>query len=136
MHPARLFFTPLMIVAAEMQNAVDQQSGDFLVQGLPSLFRLSTRYGYRDYHIAQHARRMTWDVRRAGFPHRKGQHVCRAILTSIPTVEASHSLIAHEQDAQLRRGFSDVGKYRPCRPFNMRPIKREPSDLTLHMDRH
>ena len=57
MHPARFFLTPLMIVAAEMQNAMDQQPGEFLVQGPFSLFRLSPRRGDRDHHIAQHIRR-------------------------------------------------------------------------------
>ena len=75
-------------------------------------------------------------MRRAGFPHGKGQHVGRAILAPIPTIEAPHPLIAHEQDAQLRRRFPDIGKNRPCRPFQARLIKRDTSDLTLHVDRH
>jgi hypothetical protein len=57
MHPARFFLAPLVIVAAEMQNAVNQQPSKLLVQGSPGLYRLSPRRGHRDYYIAQHIRR-------------------------------------------------------------------------------
>ena len=69
-------------------------------------------------------------------PHGKGQHVSRAILAPIPTIETPHPLIAHEQDAQLRRRFPDIGKNRPCQSIQARLVKRHTSNVTLHMDRH
>jgi hypothetical protein len=41
MHPARFFLAPLMIVAAEMQNAMDQQDGKLFVERPASLSCLS-----------------------------------------------------------------------------------------------
>jgi hypothetical protein len=75
-------------------------------------------------------------MRCTSFPHGKGQHVGRTILAPIPTIEAPHPLIAHEQDAQLRRRFPNIGKNRPCRPFQAHLVKRDTSDLIPHMDRH
>jgi hypothetical protein len=110
MHPARFFLTQLMIIAAEMQNSMDQQAGEFLVQGPSDLSRLSPRRGHGDHHIAQYIRREGYGpalnlpkgVQHAGFPHGKSQHVGCAILTPIPTIETPHPLITHEQDAKLR----------------------------------
>ena len=45
MHPARFFLTPLMIVAAEMQNAVDQQHQAAPHQGSSTLFGLAPAVG-------------------------------------------------------------------------------------------
>ena len=80
MHPARFFFAPFVIVAAEMQNAMDQQPDDFLIKGLSSLSCLSPRRRRRDYHIAQHIRHegygpalsLSKGVWHASFPHGKG----------------------------------------------------------------
>jgi hypothetical protein len=75
-------------------------------------------------------------VRREGFPHGKTQHIGRAILAPIPTIETPHPLIAHEHDAQLRRRFPDIGKNRPRQSFQAHLVKRHTSNVTLHMDRH
>ena len=65
-----------------------------------------------------------------GFPHGKGQHVGRAILAPIPTIETPHPLIAHEQDAQLRRRFPDIGKNRPRQSFQAHLVKGHTSNVT------
>jgi hypothetical protein len=75
-------------------------------------------------------------VKREGFPHGKSQHVGRAILAPIPTIEPPHPLIAHQHDAQLRRPFPHIGKYRPCQSFQARLVKRHTPNVTLQMDRH
>ena len=69
-------------------------------------------------------------------PYGKGQHVGRTILTPIPTIETAHPMIAHEQDAQFRRRFADIGKNRLCQLSQARLVKRHTSNLTLHLDRH
>jgi hypothetical protein len=136
MHPARFVLTPLMIVTAEMQNAMDQEHRQLLVQRSLALFGLTDCGWHGNYHIAQHLRRAACGVRRAGFSHGKGQYVGRAILAPIPTIETPHPPIAHEQEAHLRRRFPDLGKNRLRRSFQACSVKRETSDLTLHMDRH
>ena len=144
MHSARFFLASLMIVTTKMQNAVDQQEGDLLIHGLLGFFRLSPGCGNRDHHITQHILQtaqgpvlsQSTDVRRDGFAHRKCQHIGRAILTPIPTIETPHPLIAHEEDTQLRRRFPHIGKNRSCQPTQMRHINRYTSNMTLYMDRH
>jgi len=131
MHPARFFLTPLMIIAAEMQNAMDQEHRQFLVQRSLTLFRLADCRRHGNHHVTKQAcggmGRLT---------HGKGQHVGCAILAPIPTIETPHPLIAHEQDAQLRRRFPDIGKNRPRQSTQARLVKPYTSNLTLYMDRH
>ena len=70
------------------------------------------------------------------FPHGKGQHVGRAILAPILTIKTPHPLVAHKQNAKLRRGFSDIGQNRPCLSIQARLVERDTSNLNLHMNRH
>jgi hypothetical protein len=94
MHPARFFLTPLMIVAAEMQNAVDQEHYQLLVKRSLTLFGLAGCSRHGNHHITKQLR---GGIKR--FTRGKCQHVCRAILAAIPTIETPHPLIAHEHDA-------------------------------------
>ena len=110
MHPACVFLAPLMIVAAEMQNAVDQEYCQLFVQRSLALSGLASCRRHSNHHVTEQV------CGRIGrFPHGKGQHVGRAILAPVPTIETPHSLIAHEQDAQIRGRFPDIGKNRPRR---------------------
>ena len=131
MHPARFFLAPLMIVAAEMQNTVDQEYRQLFVQRSLPLSGLARCRRHSNHHVTE---QVCGKIGR--FPHGKGQHVGRAILAPIPTIEAPHSLIAHEQDAQLRRRFPDIRKNRPRQSTQVRLIKRHAANMTLHMNRH
>jgi hypothetical protein len=131
MHPARFLLTPLMIVAAEMQNAMDQEHRQLFVKRSLTLFGLAGCSRHGNHHVTKQA---CGGMER--LPRGKGQHVGRAILAPIPTIETSHPLIADEHDAQLRRSFPDIGKNRPCQSIQARLIKRDTSNLTLHMNRH
>ncbi|TKS62400.1 MAG: hypothetical protein EWM73_02510 [Nitrospira sp.] len=120
-----------MIVAAEMQNAVDQQHRQLLVQRSLALFCLAGCSWDGNHHVTKQAR-----VGMGRLPHGKGQHVGRAILASIPTIETPHPLIAHEHDTQLRRRFPDIRKNHPRQSIQARLVKPYTSNQTLHMDRH
>jgi hypothetical protein len=131
MHPACFFLTPLMIVTAEMQNAVDQEHHELLVKRSLALFGLAGCSRHGNHHVTEQLCR-----RMQRLPRGEGEHVGRAILASIPTIEAPHPLITHEHDAELRRSFPDIGKNRSCQSIQVRLVKRETSNLALHMDRH
>jgi hypothetical protein len=131
MHPARFFLTPLMIVTAEMQNAVDQEHRQLFVQRSLALSRLAGCRRHGNYHVTKQA-----SVGMGRLPHGKCQHVGRAILAPIPTIETPHPLIAHEHDAQLRRRFPDIRKNHSRQSIQARLVKPYTSNLTLHMDRH
>jgi hypothetical protein len=53
MHPARFCFTPLMIVAAKMQNAVDQEHRQLFGQRPVALFGLTGCGRHSDYHVTK-----------------------------------------------------------------------------------
>ena len=53
MHPARFFFTPLMIVAAEMQNAVDQEHRQLFVQRPVALFGLAGCSRHSNHYVTK-----------------------------------------------------------------------------------
>ena len=131
MHPARRFLAPLMIVAAKMQNAVDQEYGQLFVQRSFAPFGLTSRRRQSNHDVTKQV-----DRGMGRLPHGKGQHIGRAILASIPTIETPHPLISYEKDAQLCRRFTDIGQNRTCHLIQMRLVKRHTSNITLQMDRH
>ena len=53
MHPASFFFTPLMIVAAEMQNAVDQEHRQLFVQRPAALFGLAGCSRHSNHYVTK-----------------------------------------------------------------------------------
>jgi hypothetical protein len=91
MHPAGFFLTSFMIVATEMQNAVDQEYRQLFVQRSMTLFGLTGCRRHSNHHVTQQ------DFGGMGpLPHGKGQHIGRAILAPILPIEPPHPLIAHE----------------------------------------
>jgi hypothetical protein len=131
MHPTRVFLAPLMIVAAKMQNAVDQEYRQLFVQRSLALSGLASCRRHSNHHVTE---QVCGGMGR--FPHGKSQHVGRAVLAPIPTIKDPHSLITHEQDAQLRRRFPDIGKNQSRQSFQAHLVKCHTSNVTLHMDRH
>jgi len=120
-----------MIIAAEMQNAMDQELRQLLIKRSSALFGLTDCSRHRNHDVTKQARGA---MRR--LPHRKGQHIRRAILAAVPTIETSHSLVTDEHDAKLRRRFADIAKNRLCQSIYARLVKRHTSNVTLRMDRH
>ena len=131
MHPARFFLASFMVVATEMQNAVYQEYRQLFVQRSLALSCLASRRWHRNHYITK---QVSGGMGRLS--QSKGQHIGRAILAPILTIETPHPLIAHELDAQLRRRFSNVRQNRPRQSIQTRPVKCHASNKTLHMDRH
>ena len=131
MHPAGFFLTSFMIVATEMQNAVDQEYRQLFVQRSLALSGLASCHWHRNHYISKQVSRGMRCL-----PHGKGQDIGRAILAPILTIKPAHPLIAHELDAQLRRRFSNIRQYRSRQSIQARLVKRHTSNETLHMDRH
>ena len=136
MHPTRFSLISLMIVAAEMQNAVDQKNRQLFIQRPLTLLGLAGCRRHSNDYVTKHYRSEGYGVSGAGFSHSKGQHISRTILATIPTVETSHSPIPYEQDTQFTRGCPHSGKNRPRQLIQARLVKRHLSDMALHMDRH
>jgi hypothetical protein len=136
MHPTRFFFIPLMIVAAEMQNAMDQKNRQLFIQRSFALLGMAGCRRHSNYYVTKHYRSEGYGVRGEGFSHGKGQHISRTIFAPIPTVETPHSPIPYEQDTQFTRGCPNSGKNRPRQLIQARLVKRHLADMTLHMDRH
>ena len=87
-------------MAEEMEEAVDEEKGDFALQGMPCLFRLPTGSGQRDDDVAQ----VGWFVGRkdefAGIlALGEGEDVGWSVLAAKTTVQIAHRAIAGDDDA-------------------------------------
>jgi hypothetical protein len=131
MHPAGFFLTSFMIVATEMQNAVDQEYRQLFVQRSLALSCLASRRWHRNHYITK---QVSGGMRR--LPYGKGQHIGRAILAPILTIETPHPLIAHELMPSSADCFSNIRQNRSRQSIQARLVKCHTSNETLHMDRH
>jgi hypothetical protein len=77
-----------VIVAEQMQQAVQRQHAQFGAERMPGGRCLAAGDADRDDHVTQ----------RTGFVSREGQHVGRRILLSITPIERAHARVLHERD--------------------------------------
>jgi hypothetical protein len=87
-----------MVITQEVQIPVYQQPADLGVAGLTRRLCLSRRSRQGKYDIAQDVR---LDTGEAPLPQGEREDVGGTVLAPVSTVQGSHSLIAHEQDADF-----------------------------------
>jgi hypothetical protein len=96
-----------MIVAAEMQHAMDQQRHELFFQRPAGRLGLTPGRRHRDDDIAQVSRGLIEAMRRSRLSEREGQNVRAAILASESAIELPHSPIAYEREIHVCRRLSD-----------------------------
>lgn len=99
-----------MIIAAEMQDAMDQQRHELFFQGASSRLGLSPSRWHRDHDVPQVDGCLTEAMRRSRLPERKGENVRTAILVPVPAIELPHSPITDEREIHVCRRFSGEAK--------------------------
>jgi hypothetical protein len=103
-HPFRFSdCAPLMIVAEQMQDAVQQQKYQFMLEGNSRVRRVRRRSFRGNHHIPQQQR-----LQAAPFPflHGEGDDVGRPVALQIITIEPLNALIIQDQDRQFRLRIS------------------------------
>jgi hypothetical protein len=100
-----------MIIAAEMEHAMDQQRHEFFLQRPAGRLGLTPSRRHRDDDITQMSGSLIEPMRRSRLSERERQNVRAAILASEPAIELPHSPIAHERESHVCRRLSDERKH-------------------------
>jgi len=108
LHATSFGVASLMVVSAEVENAVDHQGDEFLIEGPPRFFSLTHRRRNGNHHVAQLPRTQVHAMRQTGFPRGECQDVRRAILIPKPVVQSTHMPIADEGQSQFGRRLPDL----------------------------
>jgi hypothetical protein len=92
-----------MIVAAEMQHAMDQQRHEFLFHRPAGRLGLTPSRRHRDHDVAQVGGILIEVMRCSSFSKRECQNVRTAILVPEAAIEPPHSPIAYEREMHVCR---------------------------------
>jgi len=87
-----------MIIAEQMDQAMNEQSFEFNRKRMPRLFRLARCNRNGDHNIAEHVR---LNMEETSLAQRERQDVRGSVLVTPGVVERAHGPVADEQDAQL-----------------------------------
>ena len=108
LHATGFGLASLVVISAEVENAVDHQGNEFLIEGMPPFSCLSHGRRNGDYDVAQQPRAQVHAMRQTGFPRGECQDVRRPTLVSKPVVQSTHTPIADEGQSQFGRRLPDL----------------------------
>jgi hypothetical protein len=120
-----------MVISAQMQNAVNEEYGQFMIDTPLMTARLTNGLWQGNDDIPQQGR---W---RAGpFPGRKGQHIRGVITMTKASIQAAHPVVAYDFEAEQRLAFTDgledtIGEA-PERREAQRPPRKPHADHDRH----
>lgn len=106
LHTQRLRSAAFVIIAAEVQHAMDQQRHEFFFERPAFRLGLTLSRWHRNDDLAQVASGLIEAMRRSSLPKGEGQDVRAAILTPEAAIELPHSTIADEREIHVCRRFS------------------------------
>ena len=122
---------PLMVIADQMQDSVNQQAQDLFIQGMAERFCLAPGRGNRNHDVPEQGRHAG-----PGFPIRKRQDVRGSILVPIRPVQPSHPRLADQPDTDFGFGLVKEPQEFPG-DATQRPLtNRHTFHATLNADGH
>jgi hypothetical protein len=94
-------FRPLVVVPQQVEHAVDDQVGQFRLQGPLGLLGLALRHGEGDDHLTQAMHPVGRRHERLRRLEAEGEHVGRLIDTPVATVKVSQGVVVGDDQPQL-----------------------------------
>jgi hypothetical protein len=85
---------PLVIIAKQMQKAVQGEQPDLGLERMSGVERLAASHARRDHHIPQ----LSWLIRS------KRQHIGHGALASVPAVQCPDTSIGQERNSERPSG--------------------------------
>lgn len=136
LHTQRLGSAAFMIIAAEMQHAMDQQRHEFFFQRPAFRLGLTLSRRHRNDDLAEVRSRLIEAMRRPRLPKGKGQDVGAAILAPETAIELPHSAITDEREIHVCRRFSGEREDGPCQSQDSPAIDAQRPDMDLERNGH
>ncbi len=87
-----------MVVAEKVNEAVDKETVDFSIDGMPFLPGLAGSNRNGDDDVSEH---IGLDRGEPTLPKRERQHISRSVFAPVSAVEGLHRLITDEQNTQF-----------------------------------
>ena len=115
-----------MIVAEQMEQAMNEQSFEFNGKGMTCLIRLARRNRHGDHNITEHVR---LDMGEAPLAKREGENIRGFIPVAPGVIERAHGPVADEQHAQL--GFRKTETLKQLLELFHERRRRQPSFLQI-----
>lgn len=106
MHADRFATGDFVVVAEQVQNAVDEQRLQLFWQRMPAALRLARGGLNRNHHVAQKSR-----LQCVG--ERKGKYISRLVLSAILAIQAVNLRVRHQRETEFRLRLVEV---RQCSP--------------------
>jgi hypothetical protein len=136
LHATGFGVASLMVVSAEVENAVDHQCDEFLIEGPPPFPCLTYGSWNGNYHVAQQPRAQAQGLRQTGFPRGKRQDVRRAILAPKLAIESAHTPIGNKCQTKVRRRLPHMREHGLHQSPDSSLAELHGSNLILEENRH